>query len=323
MVHALNLGIELGLFEALIRCPPPVTIDKFLESVPYSKEFLPTWIHVMQSAAVFKVDREKIITFKDDWQEALTDENSMIYAAGLTKCHLEITKTYQKFSKIYENQERCSLMQHDEGLISAIAADGKRFCNIFLNQIIDKIPPLRFKLDHGCTFYEVGCGGGEFLLDLAGRLQSTNFTGVDISKKAIDIAKARHTKISQLNNIKFVNSCITKLEEFTADCIVMIEVLHEIKPDIRIKALKACRRALKPDGIFIIIDMLVPEDPITYNSGQQILSSLIQFFEAPWGSKLVSKKQFYSLLQVAGFKNLQAIIQTDEIIAVFAIMDQK
>jgi ubiquinone/menaquinone biosynthesis C-methylase UbiE len=319
MVHALNLGIELALFRTLAHCEPPVTVDKYIKSVSCSSEFVSTWIHVMQSAGVINVDQEKIITFKDDWREALTDENSTIYAAGLTKCHIEIAKTYQKFSKIYKGNDTPSLIHHDMNLISAINADGKRFSNIFFHEVIGKIPHLKFKLNDGCTLYEVGCGGGDFLIHLAERFPNSKFTGIDLSEKAIHLAKRRNEQIGPLNNITFFNTCVTKLEDSIADCIAMIEVLHEIRFEIRTKALNACWRALKPGGIFFIIDMMIPEDPISYNKGQRILSSLIQFFEAPWGSELISQSHFFRLLKDAGIHNTQTIMETDEIIAVFTI----
>lgn len=319
MVHALHLGIELGLFRTLANCTPPVTVNKYIESVPCAVEFVPTWIHVMQSAGVIEVDQEHVITFNDDWQEALTDENSTLYASGLPKCHIEIAKTYQNFSKIYRGEDKFTSVNQDMDLISAIAADGKRFVNIFIHQIIDKIPNLQLKLDDGCTLYEVGCGGGDFLIHLAERFPSSQFTGIDLSKNAIHLAKLRNDQIGPLNNITFFNTCVTKLEKSIADCITMIEVLHEIRFEIRSKALNACWRALKPDGIFFIIDILVPEDPIAYNRGQRVLSSLIQFFEAPWGSKLVTQSRFFGLLKDAGIHNARIIFETDEIIAVFAI----
>ena len=321
MVHALNLGIGLGLFRTLAHCTPPVTVDKYIESVSCSSEFVSTWIHVMQSTGVMEVDREQVITFKDDWQEALTDENSTIYAAGLMKCHIGIAKTYQKFTKIYKEEDKLSLMHHDMDLISAINADGKRFFNIFLHQVIPKIPHLQFKLNNGCTLYEVGCSGGDFLIHLAERFPSSQFTGIDLSENAIHLAKMRNDQIGPLNNITFFNTCVTKLEESTADCIIMIEVLHEIRFEIRTKAIDTCWRALKPGGIFFIIDMMAPEDPITYNKGQRVLSSLIQFFEAPWGSELFSQSRFFTLLKEAGVPNTRTIIKTDEIIAVFAIKE--
>jgi ubiquinone/menaquinone biosynthesis C-methylase UbiE len=319
MVQALNLGIELELFRTLAHCTPPVTVKQFIESVPYASEFMPTWIHVMQSAGVMEVDQEQVITFQEDWQEALTDDNSIIYASGLPKCHLEIAKTYQKFPKIYKDRDELASVHNDMELISAIAADGRRFFNIFVHQVIDKIPQLRFKLDNGCTFYEVGCGGGDFLIHLAERFGSSQFTGIDLSENAIHLAKMRNDQIGPLNNVTFFNTCATKLDASIADCITMIEVLHEIRVEIRTQALNACWRALKPDGIFFIIDILVPEDPVAYNNGQRVLSSLIQFFEAPWGSELVSRNRFYGLLKDAGINNAQTIIETDEIIGVFAI----
>lgn len=321
MVHALHLGIELGLFRTLADCTPPVTVDKYIESVPCSVEFVPTWIHVMQSAGVIEVDQNHVMMFKDDWQEALTDENSTLYASGLPKCHIEIAKTYQEFSKIYRGEDKLTSVHQDMDLISAIAADGKRFVNIFVHQVIDKIPHLQLKLDDGCTFYEVGCGGGDFLIHLAEKFPSSQFTGIDSSKNAIHLAKLRNDQIGPLDNIAFFNTCATKLEESIADCIIMIEVLHEIRFEIRTKALNACWRALKPDGIFFIIDILVPEDPIAYNKGQRVLSSLIQFFEAPWGSKLVTQSRFYGLLKDAGINKARKIIETDEIVAVFAIKE--
>jgi ubiquinone/menaquinone biosynthesis C-methylase UbiE len=321
MVHALNLGIELGLFKTLAFCTPPVTVEKFIESVPYATAFMPTWIHVMQSAGVMKVDQEQVITFKDDWQEALTDDNSTIYASGLPKCHLAIAKIYQQFPKIYKGRDELTSVHHDMELISAIAADGRRFFNIFVNQVIDKIPRLRFKLDDGCTLYEVGCGGGDFLIHLAERFPRSQFAGIDVSENAIQLAKKRNDQIGRLNNVAFFNTCVTKLDASIADCIAMIEVLHEIRFEIRTQALKASWRALKPDGIFFILDMLVPEDPVAYNKGQRILSSLIQFFEAPWGSELVSQNRFYGLLEDAGINNVQTIIETDEMIAAYAIKE--
>jgi SAM-dependent methyltransferase len=53
-------------------------------------------------------------------------------------------------------------------------------------------------------------------------------------------------------NLNLLKQFAEQLEESIADCIIMIEVLHEIRPEIRVKALDACRRALKPGGIFFI-----------------------------------------------------------------------
>ncbi|CEF59879.2 Winged helix-turn-helix DNA-binding domain and Methyltransferase domain-containing protein [Strongyloides ratti] len=105
---------------------------------------------------------------------------------------------------------------------------------------------------------DVGCGDGFHVIELAHLYPNSNFTGVDITKHAIEIAedKLTHENNKSLKNATFINMNGAQLkEEWTNkfDWITIFDACHDqCRPDLTLKEIQRC---LKPDGIFTMVEV--------------------------------------------------------------------
>ncbi len=96
---------------------------------------------------------------------------------------------------------------------------------------------------------EIGCGTGEFTRLLAGR--AAKVLAIDLSTQMIRLARMR----SQLYpNIDFVNGDVLahQLPANQFDCIATLTTLHHLPIET---ILRKIRKALKPRGIFVCLDL--------------------------------------------------------------------
>jgi 2-polyprenyl-3-methyl-5-hydroxy-6-metoxy-1,4-benzoquinol methylase len=93
---------------------------------------------------------------------------------------------------------------------------------------------------------DVGCGDGFFTAQILQRFNLKNVYGLDISSKAVDLARLKHPEI------KFQQGALDHIPEETnsIDSVTMIEVIEHLV-DIE-GTLKELFRVMKPGGILLI-----------------------------------------------------------------------
>jgi len=94
---------------------------------------------------------------------------------------------------------------------------------------------------------DLGCGNGRLIELIKGK--QIDYTGLDISKKVISLAKKRypnnHFRIGNLYNLPFANKSFDK--------VFAIASIHHIPSNkLRTKILEEIRRVVKPEGLIII-----------------------------------------------------------------------
>jgi SAM-dependent methyltransferase len=314
-VHAINTGVKLGFFDALAAFKGPIPVSDYLDATRCNGRYFLPWLRAVQSAGIINISDAGRVTFGEGWQEALTDRNSSDYIPPMLDCHLGIVKTYTRFPAIFRGKDTMPLAQLDKPLLSAIAEDGIRFANFFLNTVVDAIPGMRVKLEEGGTVVDVGCGGGKFLVKVAQQFPESRFVGIDQLPEAISIAKSIAGENEVADRVEFHARCATNLPSGPADCVILNEVLHEMEPAKRQDALMECRSVLKDGGVLFIVDILAPDDENSYARKEYELSALVQFFESPWGSSLLTRGEMRRLLDRAGFGEMSDIVSADNIVA--------
>ena len=94
----------------------------------------------------------------------------------------------------------------------------------------------------------------------------------------------------------------TAVTRASTDAVVMIEVLHEIAPDLRPRVIDACYRALRPDGWLLIIDETYPTTLAEARLPEFLFPIQTGFEELTWGNVLPTREEQEALLRNAGFK---------------------
>ena len=127
------------------------------------------------------------------------------------------------------------------------------------------------KLPKNGTVLELGCGNGEFAINCA--LKGLNTIGLDVSKKMINNAKARASKL-KIKNIKFINQDIFNFQTKTKfDYLILCYFLNVFPTEQAVeKVITKAKTYLKPTGLILIADELEP-----HNCVLKVIINLLRF----------------------------------------------
>lgn len=112
----------------------------------------------------------------------------------------------------------------------------------------------------GMRVAEVGCGTGSGLVELGRRFPKNTFEGYELSKEAIAQARNKAT-LAELTNVCIMDVAQQPMDEGAFDFVYCHDVIHDCAHPKEL--LRAVRRALKPGGAFLIVDMECWEDEAT------------------------------------------------------------
>lgn len=144
--------------------------------------------------------------------------------------------------------DQTSIIRAEFDRIASLADDERWNQNSHYHDFLLRYVPLNCR-----NALEIGCGKGAFSRRLASR--SEHVLALDLSPEMIRIARARS---AQFVNIDFqVADVVARdfpFEEF--DCIATIATMHHLPMKLMLSKMK---RALKPNGVILILDLDEPE----------------------------------------------------------------
>jgi len=119
---------------------------------------------------------------------------------------------------------------------------------ISMSQIID-----------GEKIVDIGCGTGEFLLEIAKTYNNIKAYGIDASEEMVAIAKKKAiTRGYSTLNFELAEAEKLPYENETFDCAFNIFLLHHLPMESKLKCLKEIYRVLKPEKPFLLVDVDKP-----------------------------------------------------------------
>jgi cyclopropane fatty-acyl-phospholipid synthase-like methyltransferase len=150
---------------------------------------------------------------------------------------------------------------------------------------------------------EIGCGTGNFLLQAAKAFPGARLVGVDIDDESL--AKARD-KVQQAGLAARIAVHKEKVDDAAGafDAVVMIEVLHEIAPEIRPAVIGAAARTLKAGGWMVIVDETYPSTLDEARRPEFRFPLQTGFEELIWGNVIPTREEQERLLRDAGLKGV-------------------
>ena len=104
-----------------------------------------------------------------------------------------------------------------------------------------------------CAMLELGCGDGSNLLPLAEAYPRSSFVGIDLSRDAIEKGQAEVRELGLRNiTLRCEDLRTASIEADAYDYIVCHGVYSWVPPEVQHAILSSAKRALKPEGIFLI-----------------------------------------------------------------------
>ena len=124
------------------------------------------------------------------------------------------------------------------------------------SHILPLVPGLTDQLARGIRVLDVGCGRGRILSRLAELYPRSTFLGMDLSREAIEFARAA-ASAKRLTNLEFAMVDLSdfdqRAESESFDFITTFDAVHDqAKP---LNVLEGIHRALKPGGTYLMQDI--------------------------------------------------------------------
>ena len=131
---------------------------------------------------------------------------------------------------------------------------------------------------------DVGCGTGRLLAFLHDAWPGMRLAGLDLSPPYL--AEARRL-IGRTARVKLIEGAAETLlfDDASLDLVVSSFLMHELPPDVRAAALKEMARAVKPDGLVVIVDSIQKGDQPTWDG---LLDLFPHYFHEPYYADYVT-----------------------------------
>lgn len=252
----LSIGHRTGLFDVMSQSPPAGS-EEIATRAGLNERYVREWLGAMVTGGVVEFDpasnRYSLPAEHAAFLTRVAAADNMAvfgqYIAVMGCVEDDIVECfrkgggvpYEKFSRFHE------VMAEDSGqsVLSSLES-----------HILPLAPGLTERLAEGIRMLDAGCGRGRILARLAELYPRSRFVGMDLSRDAIEHARAMAAN-SGLKNVEFIAADLstfhTTAEIETFDFVTTFDAIHDqAKP---LNVLKGIYRTLKPDGLYLMQDI--------------------------------------------------------------------
>jgi 2-polyprenyl-3-methyl-5-hydroxy-6-metoxy-1,4-benzoquinol methylase len=251
-----SIGHRTGLFDAMSVLPPSNS-DTIAKKAGLNERYVREWLGAMVTAGVVEVDpATKQYALPPEHAAFLTrdsmGDNMSVFAqyiAVMGCVEDEIVECFFKGGGVpYEKYPRFHAVMAEDSGQSALSS--------LESHVLPLIPGLTDRLSRGIRVLDVGCGSGRIMNRLAELYPKSHFTGIDLSREAIETATGEASK-KRLRNIEFIvrdgSDLVASAEPEVFDFITTFDAVHDqAKP---LEVLKGIFSALKTDGWYLMQDI--------------------------------------------------------------------
>ncbi|CAJ0590212.1 unnamed protein product [Cylicocyclus nassatus] len=258
---SIALGNRLHLFDALAKVgneQEPASAAQVAEECGCKERYVREWLAVMGTADIITVTEDEKFYIKEEHVTDLTASVAVVSHSFLPNA----LRPYDKLAEVFKKDGPYGLDYSDfssefyEIMAKYSEAAHKK------HLIPDYLPALgsnvKERLDAGgMVCLDVGCGKGFHAALLAENFPNSNFTGIDISQDAIDLANQKRREDGEpFNNLSFIQMDASKMDaEWTCkfDLVTIFDACHDqMRPDL---CLREIYRILKSEGMFAMLEV--------------------------------------------------------------------
>lgn len=301
-LHLIDLGLRLGLFKALAEAPG-ASAQQVAERLGLHPSYVDTWCTTAYSFALLDADGERRFRLAPHIAEILGNPAHPRYLGGYVQLGTQFaTEDYRLAVEAFRTGGTAPFQGRSEAFAQVVAQAIAGVNALVARKILPATPGVAEALNAGGALLEVGCGTGTLQLQLAKAFPHARCTGVDIDPTGLAAAREAVRRAGLAERISIVEGDVaTAVPAAAFDIVVMVEVLHEIAPDIRPEVVKGCARALRPGGWLVIVDETYPSTLEEARRPEFLFPVQTGLEELMWGNVVPTREEQERLLRGAGF----------------------
>jgi len=287
------VGYHLGLYRALEKVGA-VTSDELARATGLHERWVREWLRGQAAARLIDYDGAGRFSLSPVAALVLSNDRSPAFAAG---AFAALPQQSAVLPLLLDSFKTGLGLPYD-----AFGAEGARgvegmlapwFRTMLVPLALPRLDGVVPKLEAGAKVADVGCGTGVALMEMAKAYPHSQFHGYEISQHAL--AQAERNRLDAgLGNLAFHDARRDRLpQDASFDFVTAFDCLHDMTQPAAMT--EAIRRALKPDGTWLIADINAKptfEDNLADNPmaammyGFSVLSCMSSSLSEPGGAGL-------------------------------------
>lgn len=251
-----SLGHRSGLFDAMDGLPPS-TAEEIASAAGLHPRYVREWLGAMVTGGFVEIDESsRLYRLPPAHAAFLTRSagaNNMAafaqYIAILGEVEGDVLECFKKGGGVpYEKFPRFHAVMADDSaqaVLSSLDSD-----------VLPLVPGLADRLRDGIRVLDLGCGSGRIMNRLAERFPNSRFTGLDLSREAVNAAntEARTAGLSNsMFHVRDLSDFHETAPERAYEWITTFDAVHDQARPLNL--LKGIHRALTDDGVYLMQDI--------------------------------------------------------------------
>jgi 2-polyprenyl-3-methyl-5-hydroxy-6-metoxy-1,4-benzoquinol methylase len=251
-----SIGHRTGLFDMLSQLPP-ATSEEIAAKAGLNERYVREWLGAMVTAGVVEVE-------PDSGRFALPAEHAAFLTRAAAADNLAVFAQYiGLLGSVEDDVVEC--FKRGGGVpyeryprFHAVMAEdsGQSVLSSLESHVLPLVPGLTERLMAGIHALDVGCGRGRIMNRLAELYPRSRFVGMDLSRDAIECARAEATR-KGLQNIRFVSRDLSDFDQTAEpgafDFVTTFDAVHDQARPLNL--LRGIHRTLKDDGVYLMQDI--------------------------------------------------------------------
>ncbi len=266
----ISIGHRTGLFAAM-RQTGPATSGGIAAQAMLSERYVREWLGAMTCGGIATCDETgSVFTLVPAAADMLTGSDGGENLAYLAQYVAMIGFIEDKIVECFHRGGGVPYSAYPR-FHEVMACDSKQtVVDPLFDRLLPLVPGITPALDKGIEVLDVGCGRGKALLKMAARFPESRFTGWDLGEEPIREAGNEAAALG-LGNVVFETRDLSDFHKTAPvgafDFITAFDAIHDqARPD---HVLAGIRRALKPDGVFLMQDIGASSN-VAENTGHAI-----------------------------------------------------
>lgn len=301
-MHLIDLGIRLGLFRSLAEAPA-ATAHALAERLGLYAPYVEVWCMTAYSFELLDADDKRRFRLAPYVNEILANPAHPRYLGGYVQLGTQFATDDYRLAPNAFRTGATAPFQGRSSEFADVVAQAIAGVNVMVaRKILPGLPGVADALNAGGALLEVGCGTANLQILIAKAFPAARCTGIDIDPTGLASAREAVDRAGLADRVIILEGDVASaVARESFDVVIMVEVLHEIRPDIRPAVVSGCFRALRRGGWLVIVDETYPSTLTEARQPEFLFPLQTGLEELMWGNIVPTREEQERLLRAAGF----------------------
>jgi 2-polyprenyl-3-methyl-5-hydroxy-6-metoxy-1,4-benzoquinol methylase len=245
------IGDRLGIFKVMGQ-GIPMTSVQLAERTRLNERYIREWASTMAAAGYIEYEPvAQTFQLNHAQRTVLLDEHSPFHMPGAFQYAVTCYRQIPRLTTAFRDGGGIPFADFGPEIAEAIRRMFQAGYEKWVaREWIPAIPEIHQRLIKGGEAAEVGCGGGQCLIPVAQAFTQSRFVGFDVDSGSIEHARNQAAALGLGDRVEFAQSPAENMDACDRfDLMMAFNCIHDMANPRG--ALRACRQAIKPDGVML------------------------------------------------------------------------